>query len=133
MDNNDEEDSSVHLGTGHHVHWNDLLPYTVPNGTEMFEGIVEEMRGALERLDLFQLVICANKFDQYYKSVEDDTKHHVLYRMSDMKLHLKNDEWTRLIGLCHELAINPPCSHAPTMDAYSSLLLRIYKLPVVKQ
>jgi hypothetical protein len=53
--------------------------------------------------------------------------------MLDLKLHLEDEQWGRLVEISHELVINPPCSHAPVMDAYAGLLLRIFKLPVAKQ
>jgi hypothetical protein len=65
MDNNDE-DCSVERGGSHpHVHWNDLLPYPVPSGTGHFEAVLAEMREALGKVDVFHLIVCANKFDQY--------------------------------------------------------------------
>lgn len=56
-----------------------------------------------------------------------------MIRLLDLKLHLEDGQWSKLIGIGYELVVNPPCSHAPIMDAYASLLLRILKLPVVKQ
>lgn len=68
MDNNDE-DCSVEMGGSHqHVHWNDLLPYPVPSGTGHFDAVLAEMKEALEKVDVFVLIVCANKFDQYWKS-----------------------------------------------------------------
>lgn len=70
MDNNADGGSTEDsLLDTHHVHWNDLLPYPVPSGMEHFEGVLAEMRDALQNVDLFQLVICANKFDQYYHQI----------------------------------------------------------------
>lgn len=52
-------------------------------------------------------------------------------RLLDLKLELGEGELRRLIAVCYELAVRPPMAHAPTLQRWAALLVRLLKLPAV--
>jgi len=61
----DESIESVESDVSPHIHWNRLLPYDVPGGTDEFQAVLERLRDAIVAADLVELSICSSCVDQY--------------------------------------------------------------------
>ncbi len=48
----------------HHVHWNDLLPYTVETGDSELEVLCKEIEKCTQEVDLVALSCCAIRLEQ---------------------------------------------------------------------
>lgn len=60
----DRMENNTASSAGRHVHWNDLLPYPVPDGEIEMKLIFEDVKAALLKSDLLSLSTCAIKINQ---------------------------------------------------------------------